>query len=239
MPAPKLAADFRPRVERLLSAFGRRIDDDAGRLVVARAVTFAELVAKWNERIDLTAARDPDELVDLLLADAAAILRERDRTTSPEKAPLESPVRERWLDVGSGVGAPGVALALLAPELEMTLVEPRAKRVAFLRTLLHGIDRLDVTVERSRSETLADGSCHVAVSRATLPPAEWLQQGARIARRDIWVLLAREAPPALDGFEIVKSVEYRWPLTDKTRRAVCFRRRSLREQLDFYSEIKK
>jgi 16S rRNA (guanine527-N7)-methyltransferase len=225
MPAPKLAADFRPRVERLLSAFGRALDDDRGRLLVERAVKFAELVAKWNERVDLTAARDPDELIDLIFADAAAILGER--TASPEKAPPGSPARERWFDVGSGVGAPGVALALLEPELEMTLVEPRAKRVAFLRTLLVGIDRLDVTVERSRSETLADGSCDVAVSRATLPPAEWLHEGARIARRDIWVLLAREAPPALEGLEIVKSVEYRWPLTDKARRAVCYRRREL------------
>lgn len=225
MPVPKLAADFRPRVERLLSAFGRELDDDRGRLLVERAVKFAELVAKWNERIDLTAARDPDELIDLLFADAAAIVGERERKASPERAPPESPARERWLDVGSGVGAPGVALALLEPELEMTLVEPRAKRVAFLRTLLHGIARLDVTVERSRSETLADRSWDVAVSRATLPPAEWLEEGARIARRDIWVLLAREAPPAREGLEIVKSVEYRWPLTGKARRAVCFMRR--------------
>jgi 16S rRNA (guanine527-N7)-methyltransferase len=225
MPAPKLAANFRPRVERLLSVFGRVIDDQAGRLLVERAVTFAELVAKWNERIDLTAARDPDELVDLLLADAVAILR--DRTPPPEQS--GSSPRERWLDVGSGVGAPGVALALLAPELEMTLVEPRAKRVAFLRTLLHGIERLDVRVERSRSETLPDGSYDVAVSRATLPPAEWLDEGARIARREVWVLLAREAPPARDGFEIVKSVEYRWPLTNKARRAVCFKRSASQE----------
>lgn len=227
MPAPKLAADFRPRVERLWSAFGREIDDGAGRLLVERSVLFAELVAAWNERIDLTAARDADELVDLLFADAAAILR--DRTKPSEASTGGSADRERWLDVGSGVGAPGVALALLDPELQVTLVEPRAKRVAFLRTLLHRIDRLDVAVERSRSETLSERSCDVAVSRATLPPAEWLYEGARLARSDVWVLLAREAPPAREGFEIVRSVEYRWPLTDKVRRAVCFRRVELPE----------
>jgi 16S rRNA (guanine527-N7)-methyltransferase len=237
MPAPKLAADFRPRVERLWSAFGREIDDGAGRLLVERSVLFAELVAAWNERIDLTAARDPDELVDLLFADAAAILR--DRMKPSEASAGGSPDRERWLDVGSGVGAPGVAIALLQPDLEMTLVEPRAKRVAFLRTLLHRIERPDVAVERSRSETLAELSCDVAVSRATLPPAEWLREGARLARREVWVFLARDPPPACDGLEIVKSVEYRWPLTDKTRRAVCFRRVRLPGQGENYAVIEK
>src|SRR6186713_564211 len=106
MPAPKLAADFRSHVEQLFTAFGRDTAGDAGRLLVARGVAFAELVVQWNERIDLTAARDPDELVDLLFADAAAILAEG---TVPAAG-------EVWTDVGSGVGAPGVALALLEPK---------------------------------------------------------------------------------------------------------------------------
>jgi 16S rRNA (guanine527-N7)-methyltransferase len=215
MPAPKLAADFRPRLERLFSAFGRDTSSDEGRLLVEKGRTFAELAATWNERIDLTAARDPDELVDLLFADAAALLR--DRAPSPG---------ERWLDVGSGIGAPGVALALLAPDLAMTLVEPRAKRVAFLRTLLHGLGRLDVAVERSRSETLPDLSCDVAVSRATLPPPAWLREGARLATSEVWVLLARADAPATPGWDIAKSLTFHWPLTGKPRRALCFRRDS-------------
>lgn len=213
MPAPKLLADFRLRVERLFSAFDRDVASAEGSLLVRRAVAFAELVAAWNERVDLTAARDADELVDLLFADAAAMLRDRGSSSAGEV----------WTDIGSGVGAPGVALALLEPSLRMTLVEPRAKRVAFLRTLLHGLERLDVTVSRTRSETLADDSCDVAVSRATLPPADWLTEGARLARRDVWVLLAREAPPETDGWAIARRVEYRWPLTRKERLAVCYR----------------
>lgn len=213
MPAPKLAADFRPRIAKVLAAFGRSAESDATRLVVERGAAFAEQVAAWNERIDLTSARDPDELVDLLFADAAAML---------EGAPC-SP-GERWLDVGSGMGAPGVALALLEPGLHMTLVEPRAKRVAFLRTLLHVLERPDVHVERARSEALGDSSCDVAVSRATLPPEEWLQEGARLAGRDVWVLLARGTTPELPGWVVARALDFRWPLTQKERRAVCFRR---------------
>ncbi|HEX6767275.1 MAG TPA: RsmG family class I SAM-dependent methyltransferase [Polyangiaceae bacterium] len=213
MPAPKLAADFRPRIEKLLAAFGRLAANDATRLVVEQGAAFAERVAAWNERIDLTSARDPDELVDLLFADAAAILE--GHPCSPG---------ERWLDVGSGMGAPGVALALLEPGLKMTLVEPRAKRVAFLRTLLHALERPDVHVERVRSDALSDASCDVAVSRATLPPEEWLREGARLAGRDVWVLLARGATPDLPGWAVARALDFRWPLTQKERRAVCFRR---------------
>jgi 16S rRNA (guanine527-N7)-methyltransferase len=215
MPAPKLAADYRPRVERVFSAFGRDVANERGRLLVDRAVRFAELVAVWNERIDLTAARDPDELADLLFADAAAIAREREFPNGRGES-------EAWFDVGSGVGAPGVALALLEPEIRMTLVEPRAKRVAFLRTLLHAVDRLDVRVERTRVEAISDHSCDVAVSRATLPPADWLHEGERVARRAIWVLLARELPPEPGTFSVVKSVDYRWPLTGRDRRAARY-----------------
>src|SRR5262245_27160848 len=189
MPAPKLAADFGPRMERLLGAVGRDVASEAGRRLVEQGTRFAELVAAWNERVDLTAARDPDELVDLLFADAAAILR--DGAEAPGALDREG-ARETWLDVGSGMGAPGVALALFEPRIAMTLVEPRVKPVAFLRTLLHELGRADIAIERTRSDTLSGGSCDVAVSRATLPPAEWLGEGGRLARREVWVLLARE-----------------------------------------------
>ena len=217
MPAPKLAADYRPRIEHLLSVFERDTASGAGRQLLDRSVAFAELVVAWNDRIDLTAARSPDELVDLLFADAAAVVRERESDGA-------RPASERWLDVGSGMGAPGIALALLDPSMDVTLLEPRAKRVAFLRTVLYAVGRLDVGVERARVEALPERSCDVAISRATLPPAEWLQAGGRVAQRDIWVLVAREEPPQATEPFLERSVTYRWPLTGVERRAVRYRR---------------
>jgi 16S rRNA (guanine527-N7)-methyltransferase len=171
-----------------------------------------DLVVSWNLRTNLTRARSPDELADLYLADAALLAA----------AALASPERQRWVDVGSGGGAPGLGLGLLAPAVELTLVEPRAKRVAFLRSALGRLGRLDVTVLRRRSNELLPKAWDVALSRATLPPDEWLGEGARLAEHAVWVLLARSEPPRLGGWRVRRDIDYCWPLTRVERRAVLF-----------------
>ena len=171
-----------------------------------------DLVVRWNERVDLTAARTPEELVDLYLADALVLLGGQ----LGEEAGA-------WLDVGSGAGAPGLVLQVLRPELDLTLVEPRAKRIAFLRTVLGSLE-LGAKLVGQRSEVLLPQSSDVAVSRATFPPEVWLAEGARLARRSVWVLLARGAAPEQPGWQLAKAVEYAWPLTGAPRRALCFRR---------------
>jgi 16S rRNA (guanine527-N7)-methyltransferase len=86
------------------------------RAALARVATFLNLVVTWNARLDLTAARSAPELVDLYLADAL-VLAARARVTRS--------IHGSWIDVGSGGGAPGFVLGLIAPELQLTLVEPR------------------------------------------------------------------------------------------------------------------
>lgn len=177
---------------------------------VAAIRSFLALVTEWGPRVDLTAARDARELVDLFLADAALLA----------EAAGEAPTA-RWVDVGSGAGAPGMVLALLAPELQVTLVEPRAKRAAFLRTAIGALRLGRVELLPRRSEALPSGGFDVAVSRATFPPAEWLREGARLAPR-VWVLLARGAPPSLAGWGATADRAYSWPLTGAPRRALRF-----------------
>jgi 16S rRNA (guanine527-N7)-methyltransferase len=170
-----------------------------------------ELVVLWNRRVDLTAARSAEELVDLYLSDAW-VLAASDADNSAS-----------WIDVGSGAGAPGLVLQLLRPGRELTLVEPRSKRVAFLRTAI-GQLRLHTKIVAERSDALRASSCDVALSRATLPPEEWLAEGARLARRSVWVLLARGAAPSRPGWQLASEVDYEWPLTQVPRRALCFTR---------------
>lgn len=218
MPAPCPSfGELLALVEPALAAFGVDGAERRGEGTLAMQLArWAELVAVWNQRIDLTAARSTAELVDLLVADAALIAQ--------ASALSEGGEPERWLDVGSGAGAPGLALALLRPESSMTLVEPRAKRVAFLRTALATLGRTDVRVERARSEDLPDASCDAAVSRATLAPESWILEGTRLARRFVWVLLAQgEAPPAPELARLDRDERYVWPLTRAARRAVRYR----------------
>jgi 16S rRNA (guanine527-N7)-methyltransferase len=168
---------------------------------------------EWNARIDLTAARSPEQLVDLMLADALVL--------APHIAD-----GARVVDVGTGAGAPGLALALLRPDLRMTLVEPLGKRGAFLRTVLGEVGRTDVAIVRGRGESLGGRRAwDVAVSRATLPPQAWLDLAVTLAGPGgiVWALLAKEAAPVNAHAVAENDVAYRWPLTGAERRAVAYR----------------
>jgi len=172
------------------------------------------LLREWNARIDLTAARTDDELYDLMLADALVL---SDRENIAEGL--------RVVDIGTGAGAPGLALALLRPDLKITLVEPLTKRVAFLRTVLGTVGRTDIALLRDRGDAVAkkEGRAwDVAISRATLAPEAWLPLGLSLAPK-VWVLLATKgavAPPT--GEVLVKEQTYAWPLTQAARRAVLY-----------------
>lgn len=177
----------------------------------ARLLTWLELLHQWNQRIDLSAARNDEELVDLCLADAFAMTG-------------VIPQGSRVVDVGSGAGAPGLPLALLRPDLDMTLVEPAAKRVSFLRTVI-GTIGTKVTVVRGRGEDLikATPNYDLAVSRATLAPEAWLGLGSKLVLKGqgrVIVMLAREEPPVWPDTKMVSRMHYEQPLTG-AKRNIC------------------
>jgi 16S rRNA (guanine527-N7)-methyltransferase len=124
----------------------------------------------WNARINLTGARTFDDLIAEHLPDAFALARA-----------LEEPAHV--VDVGSGSGLPAIPLAILRPQLRTVLVEPLAKKVAFLRTAIRELALgAAVSVQSTRAEALGDAAYDVALSRATFPPPEWLGVARRLVR---------------------------------------------------------
>jgi 16S rRNA (guanine527-N7)-methyltransferase len=135
------------------------------------------------------------------------------------------PQGARLVDVGTGAGAPGLALALLRPDLRVTLIEPLGKRAAFLRTVIGETGRTDVALERLRGEAVAGRRAwDVAVSRATLAPGAWLDLAVTLAAPggSAWVLLAREDPPGHARAVVEQDLSYAWPLTGAGRRALRY-----------------
>ncbi len=122
------------------------------------------------------------------------------------------------VDVGAGGGVPGLLLATIAPGHPVMLVEPLAKRTAFLRAAVAELKLTHVRVHRGRwPVTLAEDV--QVVSRAVVSPAAWpeLARAGGDRVRAVLRLLARRRPPAgLDDFVLAASFDYR--VRDASRR---------------------
>lgn len=123
--------------------------------------TYLDLVERWSLRVNLTAARDPASRVRILIdpaLEAAAHL-------------VPGPL----LDVGSGNGSPGLVLALLDRARQATLLEPRARRWAFLGEAARATGASNVRVLRARHDGYDGAPAVNVVMRALrLPPAALL-----------------------------------------------------------------
>jgi len=79
------------------------------------------------------------------------------------------PTGSDLVDVGSGAGLPGLALAIARPDLKVTLLEPLERRVTFLREVVDDLGLGNVTLERGRAEDATPAGWAVAVARAVAP----------------------------------------------------------------------
>jgi 16S rRNA (guanine527-N7)-methyltransferase len=146
---------------------------------------------RWNLRVNLTGEADIAELVGRHLPDSFVV------------ASL-CPSGSRVVDVGSGAGLPAVPFAMVRPDCSVTMVEPRAKRVAFLHTVLRQAKLGSISVVRGRVEELEMGDFDFAVSRATFRPEEWIGIAKQLVRprgRAV-VLSSRAIDGSLVGAEL-------------------------------------
>jgi 16S rRNA (guanine527-N7)-methyltransferase len=104
---------------------------------------YLSLLLAWNERINLTAIREPEEIVTRHFLDGL--------TCALATADLNN---SRLIDVGSGAGFPGLPLKILYPGLRLTLVESVAKKGDFLRAVVDELELADVLVLTERAEVV-------------------------------------------------------------------------------------
>lgn len=167
--------------------------------------TYIDLLFRWNARINLTAIRDPEQIVtrhfgESLFAARHLFVRSAGqpqnapdkRGSDPERSEPNDERRTAndrltLADVGSGAGFPGLPIKLWAPHIALTLIESSQKKATFLREVTRALTLTDVNIQTTRAETLATTYSVVtlrAVERfdAILPiAARLLAPGGRLA----------------------------------------------------------
>ena len=149
--------------------------------------TYIDILLRWNARINLTAIRDPDEIVTRHFGESLFAARHlfpggraalKDRATGHERigVPASAPTaneqrpatndRPIVADLGSGAGFPGIPIKLWAPGISLTLIESSHKKAAFLREVSRALTFTDVNIQTARAEILPAGSFQVVTLRA-------------------------------------------------------------------------
>ena len=160
-----LPAVFDEALAEGLAALGVAVDG-RGR---QRLAAYAEKLLFWNRKVNLTAVTAPADVAELHLVDSLALLR-----TLGDARTL--------LDVGSGAGLPGAALACVRAGLEVTCCDAVQKKVAFVKAAAAELDlQVRARAVRATGHPEAEGlpRCEAVVSRALTDPGRWLPLGAR------------------------------------------------------------
>ncbi|HEX7890878.1 MAG TPA: 16S rRNA (guanine(527)-N(7))-methyltransferase RsmG [Ramlibacter sp.] len=189
-----------------------------------KLLAYLDLIAKWTKVYNLTAVRDPDEmLVQHLFDSLAAVGRLRRQTAG-------RPIR--LLDVGSGAGLPGVVIATCCPEVQVDCVDTVGKKAAFIQQSAAQLQLVNLRGLHDRVENL-EGPYDVICSRAfaSLPDFVSWSEGA-LAEQGIWLAMKgkmpdaeiAELPPAAEVFHVE---QLQVPELSAERCIVWMRRRSV------------
>jgi len=134
-----------------------------------RAVsTHLDLLLRWNERVNLTAVRQPEEIVTRHFGESFFLAR---HLFPPDW-------RGSAADLGSGAGFPGVPIAIYAPDAQVTLIESNNKKATFLRELTRALGLAGISVFAGRAE---DSSFEAVPEVVTLRGVEKFEAAVLVA----------------------------------------------------------
>lgn len=169
---------LRTAISQGCSALTPELDDAA----VEKFVVFIRLLEKWNRVTNLTAVRDPLQMVTRHILDSLAVV------------PFLT--RGSLLDVGSGAGLPGVPIAIARPGLDVTLLDANAKKLRFVRQAAAELGLDNVQVVQARMQEYQPGrSFDMVISRAVASLDELYQQTVHLLRPGGRMLFMKGAVP--------------------------------------------
>lgn len=147
-----LQSTLQSKLEAGLQAMGLQIDAEKQ----AKLIAYLLLINKWNKVHNLTAIRDPLEMVTLHLLDSLSVLPH-----------VQALAPKTLLDVGAGAGLPSIPLAICLPELQVSAIDSVAKKTSFMRQVKGELGLSNFQVEVGRVEMLKkEAKFDVIISRA-------------------------------------------------------------------------
>lgn len=161
-------------------------------LQIGKLLDYQELIGKWTRVYNLTAVRDPAEMMTHHLLDSLAAIAPLRR----HLAGVGLSQGARLLDVGSGAGLPGVVVAICCPQLAVSCVDTVAKKAAFIKQAALALSLANLTGLHARVENITE-SFDVICSRAfaSLPDFTSWSKGA-LAKSGVWMAMKGKNPSA-------------------------------------------
>lgn len=176
-------------------------------------LAYVDLLATWNKSFNLTAIRDPRDMVNQHILDAMVAL----------PLVIHGPV----LDVGSGAGLPGIPLAITRPDLHFTLLDSNGKKIRFIKQVVITLQLANVDVVQSRvenyqppapfalivSRAFSSLEQFIGLSRHLLAPnGEWLAWKGRLDNAELKEVTAEA--------QVIATIPVKLPQVSATRQLV-------------------
>jgi 16S rRNA (guanine527-N7)-methyltransferase len=196
---------------------------DAPSDAAQKLVDFLHLIEKWNKVYNLTAVRQPGEMVHRHLMDSLAVLP--------------------WLqgnkiaDVGSGAGLPGIPLAVMRPDIRFTLIDSSGKKTRFIRHTARKLALDNVQVAHCRVEDYDDASAFdTVISRAFAALDDFVRMAGHLCGPDGCLLAMKGVlPPTVsqqlpEGWSVEEVHKLEVPGLDAERHVLLLRNRRVNQR---------
>jgi len=187
-----MSADPDLRRRATLQQAAQRLGLTLDEAVIDRLMGYLQLLQRWNRVYNLTALRDPDEMLSHHLVDCMAVLPALQR-----HAAARGTAGLRILDVGSGGGLPGVVLAATHADWQVSCVDTVGKKATFIRQVAAELRLPNLQGLHARVETLdpAAGRYDVITSRAFASLADFTTLSAGVlAAQGVWLAMKGKLP---------------------------------------------